>query len=225
MSNVEAKIKIDGKTYGLLVDSDRAIAFKEGRSAMGADVLATNEVFSDIKKGMRASSGDVAKAFGTNDIFKIAERIIKNGELQIPADYKNKQRDDKLKQIVDFISRNAVDPKSGRPHTSDRIKNALDEIGINVDNRPIEEQIPAVMDKLKVILPIKIETKKLKVTIPSIYTGKAYSVVKDLKEKEEWLNNGDLLCIVNVPAGLQMEFYDKLNGATHGSSVVEEIKQ
>ncbi|MEK6919312.1 MAG: ribosome assembly factor SBDS [Nanoarchaeota archaeon] len=224
MSNVEAKIRINGKTYGVLVDFEKAIAVKEGRAKLGAEVLAMNEVFSDIKKGMRAGSDEVMNAFGTNDIFKITERVIKNGELQIPADYKNKQREDKVKQVIDFISRNAVDPKTGRPHTIERVKTAIEQAGVNVDNRPIEEQITHIMDKLKVIIPLKMETKKIKVTIPASYSGRAYSIVKDLKEKEEWLNNGDLLCVVNVPAGMQMDFYDKLNGATHGAAIAEEIK-
>ena len=72
---------------------------------------------------------------------------------------------------------------------------------------------------------IKIETKRLKIVIPAMHSGKAYSLIKEYREKEEWLNNGDLQVIVNIPAGLQLEFYDKLNGITHGSSIVEEIKQ
>ena len=224
MSNVEAKIRINGKTHGILVDFEKAIAVKEGRAKISPEVLAVMEVFSDIKKGMRAGADEVMNSFGTNDIYKIAERIIKNGELQIPSDYKNKQRDDKVKQVIDFIARNAVDPKTNRPHTTDRVKTAIEQAGINVDNRPLEEQITTIMDKLKTIIPLKMETKKLKITIPAMYSGRAYSIVKDLKEKEEWLNNGDLLCVINVPAGMQMDFYDKLNGATHGAAIAEEIK-
>ena len=224
MSQVEAKIKINGRTFGILVDSIKAIAVKEGKSKVTGEVLATNEIFSDIKKGMRAGADEVMTAFGTNDIFKIAEKIIKSGELQIPAEYKNKQREEKIKQIIDFISRNAVDPKTSRPHTQERIKLALEQSGVNIDNRTVEEQISTIMEKLKEVIPIKIETKKLKVTIPAAHTARAYIVVKSFKEKEEWLNNGDLLCIINVPSGLQMDFYDKLNGVTHGAALVEEVK-
>jgi ribosome maturation protein SDO1 len=224
MSNVEAKIKIGGQTFGILVDFDKAIVVKEGKAKISPEVFATIDVFSDIKKGMRAGVNEVMNSFGTNDIYKIGERILKNGELQIPADYKNKQRNDKIKQVIDFIARNASDPKTNRPHTTERIKSAIEQTGINIDGRPIEEQITYILEKLKVIIPLKMETKKLKVTIPASHTGKAYTVVKDLKEREEWLNNGDLLCIINVPSGMQMDFYDKLNGATHGAALVEEIK-
>ncbi len=224
MTQVEAKIKINGRTFGILVDSLKAIAVKEGKAKLGPEVLATNEIFSDIKKGMRAGANEVMTAFGTNDIFKVAEKIIKSGELQIPAEYKNKQREEKIKQVIDFVVRNAQDPKTGRPHTQERIKLALEQSGVNIDNRSVEEQISGIMEKLKEVIPIKIETKKLKITIPATHTGRAYTVVKDFKEKEEWLNNGDLLCVVNIPSGLQMDFYDKLNGVTHGAALVEEVK-
>ena len=90
---------------------------------------------------------------------------------------------------------------------------------------PIEQQIGRILEKLKHIIPIKIETKKLRVTVPAVHTGKAYGILKEYKEKEEWLANGDLMCIINLPAGLQIDFYDKLNSITHGSSIVEEIKE
>ena len=85
--------------------------------------------------------------------------------------------------------------------------------------------MPDVIHKLKSVIPIKIETKKIAITIPAIHTGKVYGLVKDYKDKENWLSNGDLRVIINIPVGLQMEFYDKLNAITHGSALTEEIKQ
>ena len=73
--------------------------------------------------------------------------------------------------------------------------------------------------------PVTIETKKVKVKIPAEHTGKVYGIINPYKEKEEWLSNGDLECIVAVPAGAIMEFYDKLNSVTHGSAFTEEIKE
>jgi ribosome maturation protein Sdo1 len=49
-------------------------------------------------------------------------------------------------------------------------------------------------------------------------------MLKDYKESEDWLANGDLQVIMNIPAGLQLEFYDKLNGITHGAVMSEELK-
>ena len=43
-------------------------------------------------------------------------------------------------------------------------------------------------------------------------------------QQEDWKNNGDLEVIVEMPTALIMDFYDKINSATHGSVLSEEIK-
>jgi len=224
MPNVTAKVRIKGKSYEILVDVDKAIQIKQGKPVNMQNVLVSDTIFSDIKKGMRVAESELQSTFGTKEIGIIAERIIKNGEINIPTDYRNKEREDRIKQVVDFLSRNALDPASNRPHTPERIKSAIEQAGINIDNRPVEEQISKIIENLRPVLPIKIETKKLAIKVPAVHTGKVYGLVQEYKEKEEWLNNGDLIVIINLPAGMQMAFYDKLNGITHGSAIVEEVK-
>ena len=46
-----------------------------------------------------------------------------------------------------------------------------------------------------------------------------------IKENEKWLDNGDLEVTVKVPAGMIMDFYDKLNSVTHGGAITEEIRE
>ena len=83
--------------------------------------------------------------------------------------------------------------------------------------------MPELIHKLKEIIPIKIETKRIKVTIPARYTGQVYSVINEYKENEEWLSNGDLQVILNIPSGLIIDFYEKLNSVTHGAAQSQEI--
>ena len=102
---------------------------------------------------------------------------------------------------------------------------ALKEANINVKNEAIDKQIQGILEQMQKILPIKIEVKKIRITIPAQFTGKAYGVVSNFKQEEEWLSNGDLRIIVDVPAGLIMDFFDKLNGVTHGAALTEEVKR
>ncbi|MFQ5531315.1 MAG: SBDS family ribosome assembly factor, partial [Candidatus Nanoarchaeia archaeon] len=95
---------------------------------------------------------------------------------------------------------------------------------INIKNTSIESQITEILESLSKVIPIKIETKKVKITVPAMHTGKVYGIVNQYKESENWLSNGDLEVIVNVPAGAIMDFYDKLNSLTHGSALTEELK-
>lgn len=225
MTNVTARIKLNGKNFEILVDVDKALQLKKGVPVGIENLLAMDKVFSDLKKGFAASDTDIIQAFGSKDLAVVADKIIKKGEILLPIEYRNKEREDKLKQIVDFLSRNAIDPLTKRPHTAERIKKALDDAGINIENKPISEQMPKIIEKLRPLLPIKIETKKILLKIPAQYTGSIYNLLKEYKEKEDWQNDGTLVCTINLPAGLQMEFYDKLNAITHGNALAEEIKQ
>jgi len=125
--------------------------------------------------------------------------------------------------VVDFLSKNAVSPE-GRPYTPDRMMKALGEANVNVKNKPIESQVTEIMDQLSKVLPVKIEMKKVKLLIPAVHTGKAYGIVKEFMKQEDWKNNGDLEVIVEMPTALIFDFYDKINSATSGSVMSEELK-
>jgi len=225
MVNVEARSKVKGKEFEILVDVDKALQFKKGLQVSIENVLAVDTIFYDIKKGLKASSADLKDAFGTENFKEVAEKIIKSGEVVLPSDYRKKEVENRVKQVIDFILRNAVDPVTDKPITEKRISEAIDMAGINIENKPVEQQMSKIISKLKEFLPLKIETKKLKIVVPAIHTGKVYGLLQDYKEKENWLANGDLSCIVNIPSGFQMEFYDKLNAVTHGSAIVEEVNK
>ncbi len=224
MTDVIARIKVKGKHYEIFVNVEKALQLKHGKPVSIDDSLSTDKVFYNSKEGLHVSDSDLMNAFGTSDIKKIAEKIIKQGEIQVPKEYKDKEREDKKKQIVDFLARCSTDPRTNLPHTADRISSAIDEAGISVDNKPIEQQITDIIEKIKKVLPIKIKTKKLKLRIPAEHTGRVYGLISDYKESENWLSNGDLECVINLPAGLQEDFYDKLNAITHGSAISQEIK-
>ena len=225
MVNTLARIKKIGKNFEIIVDLDSALKFKKGENIDIDEILQSEGVFYDSKKGLHASAEDLNEAFGSTDIRVIAEKIIKQGEIQLTQEHRDKEREDKIKQVIEFLSRNAINPATNQPHTPERIGQALNQAGVNIDNRAIESQIPGIIEKIKNILPIHLETKKIKIRVPAQYTGQAYGIIKDYKEKEEWLEDGSLVVIINLPVGLQMDFYDKLNSITHGSSVVEEIKE
>ena len=221
MTQTLARIKKAGKHFEIMVDMEDALKFRKGET----DFLDVGDtIFTDVKKGERASHQDLEISFGTTDVLEIAKKIVKDGEVQTTQEHRDAEQEKKFKQIVDFLTRNSMDPTNGRPHTAERIKNALEQSHIHIKNIPIENQIKDILDKISAVIPIKLDTKKVKVTIPAIYTGKAYGVITQYKEHENWLPNGDLEVIVAVPSGMIMDFYDKLNNVTHGSVMTEELK-
>ena len=223
-TNTLVKMRVGSKHYEIMVDLESALKLRKGGAVNIQNVLLTNDIFTNHKSGEKAASADLMAAFGTSDVFAVADRMVKKGDLQLPKDYRDEQQDNKKKQVIDWIARNAVDARTNRPFTPQAISTALDQKGINITNLPLEQQISGITESLKTILPLKIETKKIAITVPAIYTGKVYSIVNQYKEKEDWQSDGSLKVTINIPVGLQMEFYDKLNAITHGAALSEEIK-
>lgn len=223
MTNTTARIKSKGKQFEIIVDLDEALKFKKGESdwlEVGGD-----RIFTDVKKGNVAPEKDLKECFGTTDATEIGKKIVKDGEVLTTQEHRDEEKEKKFKQVVDFISMNATNPQTGNPHTPDRIERALEEAHVNIKNTSVESQIKDILDAISKILPIKIETKKVKVTIPAIHTGKVYNLISQYKEQENWMNDGSLEVIISIPSGMIMDFYDKLNSATHGSALTQEIKE
>ena len=225
MGQTTARIKKGGKNFEILVDMDEALKVKkdEPGANLGAAVL-TDAIFHNLKSGEHAGANDLDIAFGTSDPVAVAEKIIKSGEVVRTTESMKADHNKMYKQVVDFLVRSAVSPE-GWPYTPDRIMKALVEAHVNVKNKPIESQVNEIMDQLSKILPIKIEMKKVKLIIPAVHTGKAYGIVKEFMVKEDWKNNGDLEVVVEMPTALIFDFYDKINSATSGSVMSEELKE
>ena len=225
MPDTIARLRSGSKIFETMVDLDNAMKLKKGEEVNINDVLKDNVVWTDLKKGLKAGESDLKKAFGTTDFNSIVEKIVRKGNLEITQEYREEAVETKKKQIVDFLVRNAIDSRTDRPFTPNTISSAIEQAGVKIDNQPVERQIKNVIEALKKTIPIKIETKKILVKIPAEHTGRVYGVIQEYKEKENWLSDGSLEVVLNIPVGLQSEFYDKLNGVTHGSAITSEIKE
>jgi len=214
---VVAKLKKGENHFEILVDCEKAIDFRKGKIDNLDDVLATNDIFKDVKKGEKASN--LEKFFGTDDSREIAKIIIKEGEVQLTAEYKGKLRDEKKRRIVSLISRGCINPDTNAPHPPQRIESVIEEAKVKIDEfKSADEQVNDIINKIRVILPIKYEIRELAIRIPSAHAGKCYSVFRQYGKvlKEEWQNDGSLVAVIEVPAGIQEELFDKLNSIAHG---------
>ncbi len=223
MTQTLARIKKAGKNFEIIVDLNDALRFKKGEiSSIEAE---GDKIFTDSKKGQVPSSSDLSEAFGTTDSRQIIETIVKNGKVQSIQEHRDAEQEQKFKQVVDLLSRITKDPQTGNPHTPERIKSALEQAHVNIKNSPIENQIKEIVEQISRIIPVKMDTQKVEIIIPAVYTGQAYGLISPFKEEEKWLDNGDLQVKVNLASGTQMSFYDKLNSITHGAALTKEIKE
>jgi ribosome maturation protein SDO1 len=223
MAKVTARIKVKGKQFEIHVDLDEALKVRAGKGDL-LSALDTPQVYTDVKKGQIAPQKELLDAFGTSDVYEIARKIIVSGEVQKTQDFRDAERETRIKQVITLLLKNAVD-QHGRPYTEERLRRAIEEVHYAFDARPAEQQLPPLLEKLKTVLPIRIETKRIRLVVPARFTGQVYGLLKDYKESEEWLANGDLAAIVVLPAGMQLDFYDKLNAVTHGAIQSHELAE
>lgn len=225
---VIARLKKEGKNFEILVDGDKAILFNEENSPVKLeDVLVTNDVFSDVKKGEHAPETDMQRLFKTTNKKEIARLIVKEGDIQLTTEHQNKIREEKRKRIIDIIHRNTVDSKTGLPHPITRIENAMKEAKVNVIfSKGAEAQVQDVIKLLRPLLPIKFEIRELSIVIPPNYLGGAFHILKSYGKilKEDYKNDGSLSAVLEIPGGMQEDLIDKLNSLTHGSVVVDILR-
>ncbi len=214
-----ARIERAGMTYEILVDPDKALKYRLGEKIPISKIVVYDEVYRDAKKGTRVSEEDLRKAFGTTDILKIAEIILNEGTVQVTAEQRRRLIEDKRRQIVEFISKNAVDPRTNMPHPPQRIELAMEEVGVSIDPfQDAKEQAMKVIERLRPVLPLKIGVIRLRIRLPGEVVGKAYGLVRSMGKitKEEWRRDGSWVSVVEVPTGLHLDLIDRLNKLASG---------
>jgi ribosome maturation protein SDO1 len=223
---VIARLKTHGTSFEILVDCDKAIAFKGGVGDI-KDVLATPQVFSDSKKGLLSSETQMQQVFKTSDPLEVAKEIIKKGEIQLTAEFRTKLREQKRKQIINIIHSNGVDPKTNLPHPPNRIEAALEEAKVKIDEYvSAEKQIEIILKQIRPIIPIKFVMKEIAIKVPSKYAGKASSSMRSFGKllREDWQTDGSWIAVIEIPGGLEEELHNKLNNITHGDVETKILK-
>lgn len=198
-----ARLSVEGDRFEILVKPEEALNFRMGKQVAVTQLLVIEEIYSDANKGTRASTEKLQKAFGTTDVVKIADEILRRGELQLTTDQRRQLVEDKRKQIVAFLTRHCIDPRTGTPHPPLRIEQALSQIRISIDPfKSAEEQAKTIIDGLRPIIPLKMEQMRVAVKIFAEHAAKAYGAVKNYGTitKEEWQRDGSWIGVVEMPA-------------------------
>jgi len=216
---VIARLESYGERFEILVDAELAADYKRGQDLAIEDVVAVEEVFKDAHKADKASEENMMKVFETTDALEVADKIIKKGTIQITANQKRKMQEEKTRQVIAQIAREAINPQTKLPHPPQRIENAMQEAKVHIDPmKSVEEQIEPTVKAILTKIPIRIEKVQVAVKIPGTYAGKGYSTITQYGKliKEEWMNDGSWIGVVEIPGGLQDDFYTALSGLTHG---------
>jgi len=216
-----------GEKFEILVKPDPALEYRLGKRKDISSILVSDEIYSDSNKGTRASTEKLQKAFKTTDQTAIIEIIVQKGDLNLTTDQRRKMTSEKQKQVVEYIAKTYVDPKSHLPHPPLRIQQAMEDGRVSIDpHKTVDDQVKDIVEKLRSIIPLKSENLNLEITVPAQYAAQSYSVLKSTGtlKKEEWQSNGSLKAILEIPAAARPNVIDRLGSITKGTASVEVLK-
>jgi ribosome maturation protein SDO1 len=222
-----ARITHDGEHFEILTKPEPALDYKLGKTVPISQVLATETIFTDAGKGTKASEEKLQEIFGTLDSLKIAEVILKKGTLQLTTDQRKQLVEDKRRQIISFISRECIDPKTNLPHPPLRIEQAMKEIHFSIDpSKGVEEQSKDIIKLLRPIIPLKMEKIVVEVHVPAEHASKVYGTVKGFGtlKRDQWQADGSWSAAVEMSAGSYGHFLDKLGKMTRGNIEAKLVK-
>ncbi|MCJ7562095.1 MAG: ribosome assembly factor SBDS [Thermoplasmata archaeon] len=224
---IVARMESHGESFEILIDPDVVQKMKDGKEVDLLDHMAIDTIFKNAKKGTRASEDKIKEIFGTTDPMEVAKIIILKGEVQLTTEQRKVMQENKRKRVVEYIARNAMNPQTGGPHPPTRIETAMEEARIHIDPfKSVEAQVPAIMDALRPLIPIQFDKVRIAVKVSGEDYGRCYEEFRHFGKivKEEWQTDGSWIGVVEMPAGLQTEFFEKINNKTHGEADVKVLK-
>ena len=225
--SVVARYEYKDRKFEILVDPNKALDIRRGKNIDIRDVLYYPAIYKDVRKAEVVPREDLQNVFGTTDIFKIAEIIIKRGELQLTTEQRRKMLEERKKQVAEIIARKAINPQTNLPHPPSRILNAMEQVGVNIDPfLDAELQVDKVAKEISKVIPLSFQKVLIELRIPPQFAN-IYGIIKNLCEirNEEWLNDGTLLIQVEVLAGVQAELFSRLSSLTKGNFQSKILKK
>lgn len=224
---VIARVEKAGERFEVLVKPDAVQRLRDGKDIDLLRELAIDQIFRDAHKGSRASEEKMAEIFGATRPLDVAKQIILKGEIQLTTEQRREMQEAKRRQIVQYIAANAINPQTGAPHPPQRIEIAMQEAKVHVDPfKGIEEQVKEILDALRPLIPIRFEKVRIAVKLSAEDSAKCYGDIRAFGTilKEEWQSSGAWIGVVEMPAGMQLEFLERLNAKTKGNVETRVLK-
>ncbi len=224
---IVGRLEIKGESFEILIDPKIVKYLKEGKEVDVASHMAVEEIFKDARKGTKQSDEKLKEFFGTADVSTVAREIVKRGTVQLTTEQRHVMAETKRKQVAAIIARNAINPQTRTPHPLSRIEAAMEEARVRIDPmKSAESQVQDVLDALRPLIPIRFDSARIAVKLVGEDYGRCYEDILAFGHitKEEWLNDGSWVGVVELPAGMQTDFFERLGHKTRGRAETKILK-
>ncbi len=222
------RYKSHGKQFEMVVNPEKAWDYIHDKNVPLDEVVEGYVIFDDFRRGMKASTDDLIEVFGTDDEIEIAKIMLEKGNLLITQEMRRRFLEEKIKEIVDYIVKYTVNPKTGAPHTPARIEKAMEEAGVKISrNKPASEQAPQIINELTSVIPIKMEVVTIEFKVPASFAASLYGYFQSVGEmiEERWESDGSLVAVVKLPGGLMAPTMEEVSTRTKGKAQIHVLKR
>lgn len=221
------RYELKNEVFEILIDPKIVKYLKDGKEVDVANHMAVEEIFKDAKKGSKQSEEKLKEFFGTNDVGAIARIILQKGQVQLTTEQRHIMAETKRKQVAATIARNSINPQTHTPHPLVRIEAAMEEAKVRIDPfKSAESQVQDVLDALRPLIPIRFENSRIAVKLNGEDYGRCYEDLTSMGKitKEEWLGDGHWVAVVEIPAGMQTDLFEKMGQKTKGRAETKILK-
>jgi ribosome maturation protein SDO1 len=224
---IVGRYEVKGEVFEILIDPRIVKYLKEGKTVDVANHMAVEEIFKDARKGTKQSPEKLKEFFDTDDIGQVARAILQKGQVQLTTEQRHIMAETKRKQVAAIIARNAINPQTRTPHPLARIEAAMEEARVRIDPfKSAESQVQEVLDELRPLIPIRFENAKIAIKLSGEDYGRCYEDLIHFGKitKEEWLSDGHWVGVLEIPAGLQTDLFEKIGHKTRGKAETKILK-
>ncbi|EJT98957.1 Shwachman-Bodian-diamond syndrome protein [Dacryopinax primogenitus] len=204
LTNVSVvRLKKGGKRFEIACYKNKVQEWRSGVETNLDDVLQISNVFINVSKGQAAKSDDLEKAFGTTELDKIVNEILKKGELQVGDKERAHELGNLWKDIATKVAEKVVDPSTQRPYPVGMIEKGMTEAGFSVkQGKGAKSQVLECIRQLqeKSSLPVQRVRMRVRVTMPAKDEKRLKEKIVEAAESvedEDWGDEWEVILIID----------------------------
>lgn len=111
------RLQKKGKRFEIACYRNKVLNWRNKIETDIGEVLQVDTVFTNVSKGLLASSKDLVEVFGTSDQRLVCQEILDKGELQVSEQERGALYESVFRDVASIVADKTVNPENNRPYT------------------------------------------------------------------------------------------------------------
>lgn len=136
------------------------------------NILASDTVYTNSKKGTVANNSQLENAFGSSDLLTCVKKMLGGGTFQTTGKERKQDLEKKTNEVLTYLNKNYIDAKTGYPHPITRLEGTIKKTKYVIDpKKNADAQAKEIIKKLHGVLFFKENSQTYEVVISNEYKG------------------------------------------------------